>query len=96
MAIADDADDTDEEDDDEQILQRVVLLETRLARKNLKIREILAIAAIETAEECLALLRHQRQQKTLAHIEDQHIEVKTVWKSRDEIADECRDRIYRI
>ena len=53
---------TDEEDTEEHILQRVVKLEARLSRRNLQIREALAIAAIERADDYLALLRQQRQQ----------------------------------
>ena len=45
---------TDEEDTEEHILQRVVKLEARLSRRNLQIREALAIAAIERADDYLA------------------------------------------
>ena len=52
---------SDEEDTEENILQRVVKLEERLSRRNLLIREELAIAAIESADEYLVLLRQQRE-----------------------------------
>ena len=50
---------TDEDDTEENILQRVVILEARLSRRNLQIREALAIAAIARADDYLALLRHE-------------------------------------
>ena len=56
------AQESDEEDTEDTILRRVVILEARLSRRNLLIREELAIAAIARADDLLALLRQQRLQ----------------------------------
>ena len=53
---------SDEEETDEKILRRIVTIEARLSRRNLQIREELAIAALARADDLLALLRQQRQQ----------------------------------